>query len=60
VRSKDGRSKDAAAKSRRKRDRDQGISFDEYLDMYPGTKSVPLSSSDDDTSSPKKPDSGDA
>ena len=60
VRSKDARSKDAAAKSRRKRDRDQGISFDEYLDMYPGTKSVPLSSSDDDTSSPKKPDSGDA
>jgi ABC-type Fe3+ transport system permease subunit len=60
ARSKDARSKDAATKLRRKRDRDRGISFDEYLDMYPGTKSVPLSSSDDDTTPPTKPESGDS
>ena len=60
ARSKDARSKDAATKLRRKRDRDRGISFDEYLDMYPGTKSVPLSSSDDDTPPPTKPESGDS
>jgi hypothetical protein len=55
----DLRSKDAKSKARRKRDRDRQISFDEYLDMYPGTKSVPPTTTDD-TSSPKKPDSGDA
>jgi ABC-type Fe3+ transport system permease subunit len=60
VKLSDLRSKDAKSKGRRKRDRDRQISFDEYLDMYPGTKSVPLSSHDDDTSSTKKPDSGDA
>ena len=47
-------------KRARKRARDRGISFDEYLDQFPGTKSVAPPKSGDDPSSSKKPESGDA